>query len=327
MFSYTAKSAYFQMEMLNSRQSIDKVLAQNLLPQEQAERLAMVPKIKKFGENLGLSPTKNYGTYTVNWNRTILVFCACKPLAFQNETWIFPVVGKIPYLGFFRMKDARPWVNKYEAEGWDVWLRTAGAYSTGGKFKDPVTPAILENNEWRLAELISHELAHSTVWKKGQTDFNETFANVVGEEISDRWMIAHYGADSTELRQMREQRKDKQTFYQIINGLYNELNIIYCDKQFTDEQKLNLKNQLIISLQSRILNSNMTNKLGYANYVSRETWNNARLSQYRTYNNSREMFDALLAKYNGDIRSFIKKLKAIARDNENPWIALKKAID
>lgn len=327
MMGYTTKTAYFQFEMLNSRQPIEKVLVQNLLPEEQASRLAMVPKIKAFGENLGLSPTKNYGTYTVNWNRTLLNFSACKPLSFQNEIWRFPIVGKAPYLWFFRMKDAKPWMEKYKSKGWDVWLRSARAYSTSGWFRDPITPAILNSDEWNLAELIAHELAHSTIWKRGYADFNETFASIVGEKIADHWIVARFGADSAEIRRAREHREDQRIFVNIINGLYDELDTVYRDKQLTDEQKLKLKNQLIGSLENRVLNSDLLDKTGYTDYIRREPWNNARLAQYRIYNCSREMFEVLLVKHNGNIRSFIKKLKTITKDADNPWDALKKAIE
>lgn len=327
MISYVAKSAYFQFEMLNSRQSIEKVLKKNLLTETQSRRLTMVTEIKAFGENLGLSPTKNYSTYTVNWNRTIFVLAACNPLTLETKTWWFPIVGKMPYLGFFRMKDAQPWIEKYKSKGWDVWLRTADAYSTGGWFRDPITPAILDSDEWELVELISHELGHATIWIRGYADFNETFASIVGEKIADHWTTERFGSKSKKFRQISQQRKDELIFNKIMNGLYNEIDTVYRDKRLTGKQKLKIKKELFSSLISRVLKSDLCNKYSYADYVLSQKWNNARLAQYRTYNNFREMFESLLAKHNGNIRSFIKELKKITKKADNPWDALKKAIN
>ena len=88
-------------------------------------------------------------------------------------------MGRVPYLGFFRRKDAEPWIRRLENQGYETYIRTAGAYSTLGWFEDPVLPGMLKWSDYRLADTVLHELAHATVWIKGSVKFNESFASFV----------------------------------------------------------------------------------------------------------------------------------------------------
>ena len=71
-----------------------------------------------------------YGTVALGWDHTIWNVSASKPLAFEPATWWFPIVGTVPYLGFFEKDEALDQVKALEADGLETYLRTAGAYST-----------------------------------------------------------------------------------------------------------------------------------------------------------------------------------------------------
>ena len=64
------------------------------------------------------------------------------------------------------------------------------AYSTLGWFKDPVLNTFISNAPPDLAETIFHELGHQRVFAAGDTDFNEAFAQTVGQEGARRWLRA-----------------------------------------------------------------------------------------------------------------------------------------
>jgi predicted aminopeptidase len=123
---YVVRSAYFQAELMTSRTPVEEVLASDRLSVEQRNRLLQVADIKRFGEDIGLKPTQNYDTIAIDWDRTIWNLTACQPLAFKPKTWRFPIVGKVPYLGFFRRDDADRWKERLETHGYEVYLRTAG---------------------------------------------------------------------------------------------------------------------------------------------------------------------------------------------------------
>ena len=94
------------------------------------------------------------------------------------------LVGRVPYLGFFRVEDADRVIQKLDGRGLDAYKRTAGAYSTLGWFKDPILPEMLGWDEFDLADTVLHELAHATLWVPGTPGRSRT--RNCGRSVSQR---------------------------------------------------------------------------------------------------------------------------------------------
>ena len=60
----------------------------------------------------------------------------------------------------------------------------------------------------------------------------------------------------------------------------------------------------------------------YLAAARRGTWNNARLHQYRTYNDAREGFERLLEAETGDLRAFIGEVDRLTRGAADPEAAI-----
>ncbi len=322
---YVISSGYYQAELLASRRPIDKVLAEGGLGAGQEQRLRMIPEIKAYGKGLGLAATENYDTIADGWDRTIWNLSACDPLAFQPVTWWFPVVGRVPYLGYFVEDDARTREATLLEQGYDVHLRTAGAYSTLGWFRDPVLPGMLRWGEADLAETVFHELAHATLWVPGSVNFNESFANYVGEASVERYLLDRYGPDSKQLADLQVANRDWRRFEAILHGLYEDLDKVYRDPTLSEDEKAARKRALYASLESRALTAGLENPTPYLENIRRTTWNNARLMQFQTYNANEAWFDAVMAKNGGDVRAFIDDIGRITRGKPDPFAALEQA--
>jgi len=190
---YVVRSAYFQAELLRARQPIEKIRASGALDETQQQKLALVADVKDYGKEIGLDATDNYETIAWDWERKIWNLSACKPLSLKPRVWTFPIVGKVPYLGFFRTEDAEDWRTRLEEKGYETYLRTAGAYSTLGWFRDPILKPMLKWDDHRLANTVLHELAHATLWIKGSVKFNESFANFFGEQAAIQYLTSRHG--------------------------------------------------------------------------------------------------------------------------------------
>ena len=68
--------------------------------------------------------------------------------------------------------------------GWGVVFSD----ETLGFFADPILNTIIDRGDASIAELIFHELAHRRLYRKGQSAFNESFANAVAQEGVRRWL-------------------------------------------------------------------------------------------------------------------------------------------
>jgi predicted aminopeptidase len=322
---YVLSSGYYQAELLASRRPIAAVLDEGGLGAGQEQRLRLIPEIKAYGKGLGLAATDNYDTLAQGWDRTIWNVSASAPLAFEPVTWWFPVVGRVPYLGYFVEDDARTQEVALLADGYDVHLRTAGAYSTLGWFRDPVLPGMLRWSEADLAETVFHELAHATLWVPGSVSFNESFANFVGEASVERYLADRYGADGAPRMALGVANRDAQRFEAVLHGLYEDLDTVYGDPALAEDEKAARKEALYASLAARTIAAGLENPTPYLENIRRTTWNNARLAQFRTYNSNAVWFEAVLARNDGDIRAFIDDIAKITRGRPDPFAALEAA--
>ena len=77
-------------------------------------------------------------------------------------------------------------------QGLDVNVYGVPAYSTLGRFDDPLLSTFIRYPEADFARLIFHELAHQLVYVQDDSSFNESFAVVVEREglrrTRSRWI-------------------------------------------------------------------------------------------------------------------------------------------
>ncbi|GDX83550.1 aminopeptidase [Deltaproteobacteria bacterium] len=324
--SYIIKSGFHQAELLSKREPVEAVLAGGTLSAGEEQRLRLFAEVKAFGATLGLRSTHNYGTYARTWDRRIWNLAACPELSFSAKTWWFPIVGTVPYLGFFTDEDMNTWRVRLQREGLEVSVREVGAYSTLGWFRDPILPAMLRWDEPRIAETVSHELAHATLWIPGSVDFNESFASVVGEAAGDAFLVHKYGAESAEVQAARDGNHDWIVFQGLLAALYEELDAVYRDSTASDAEKRERKAALYASLDERVLASTLRQKPRWLQLVRTSTWNNPRLSQFHTYNSGEGDFARVLAECNGDIGCFIEQIRSITAGRRDPFTALHEAV-
>jgi predicted aminopeptidase len=326
---YLVRSAYFQAELLAAREPIEVVRRDKALEEAELHALDTIEDVKLFGREIGLAATENYGTVALGWDRTIWNLSGCDPLAFEPATWWFPVVGRVPYLGYFREGDARAEADRLAVRGLDVYIRTAGAYSTLGWFEDPILPGMLRWGPADLAETILHELAHATLWIPGSVPFNESFANVVGDVSSFRYLASRHGEGSEVYRAARSASEDQERWVSLLHGVYEELEGIYAHPELPDLDKRRRKAEVFASLGARVEAAGFHNPGPYLQAAALGPWNNARLVQFKTYNANREWFLAVLDRQSGDLLAFMRAIAELAKQAEardqDPFVALEEA--
>ncbi|MBV8878545.1 MAG: aminopeptidase [Planctomycetaceae bacterium] len=179
---YLITQGYGQLRILLDSRAIDDLLADPAVPDQTKLKLLLVREIKSFGEHeLGLNRSANYESFYDTKGKPITyIVSACRKDRFQPHTWWFPIVGDVPYKGFFAKADAEAEAAALEKENYDVSLGMAAAYSTLGYFPDPVLSTMLSYPDEQLAALILHELTHGTIYLPGGTEFNEGLASFVG---------------------------------------------------------------------------------------------------------------------------------------------------
>ena len=117
-------------------------------------------------------------------DRVITTLVATRHGELDAAGFRFPLLGRLPYKGFFDRELAAREARRLRAEGLDVCEVPVRAYSTLGWFDDPVTTPMLDGSALDFADTLLHEFVHATVYVPGDADLNESAATFVGREAS-----------------------------------------------------------------------------------------------------------------------------------------------
>jgi len=211
---YLAHVARGQVGIAWSSIGIDEALERADLSPADKAKLRYVQEVRAFAESdLGLKPSKNYTTYLPGPKRPITwVVTAAPKDRLEPVTWWFPIVGSVAYKGYFDPDMAKAEAASLAADGYDVYVRPAIAYSTLGWFTDPITPLLLDLDDGELASLIVHELTHGTIYAAGQTGFSESLAEFVGRRGAEEFLAHRFGPDDGRIAAFRDGVADGQLF-------------------------------------------------------------------------------------------------------------------
>ena len=182
---YVLRAGYEEVCILARREAIVTRLQDQNLSTVERRKLALVLEARDFAKSIGLTPDNSFTSYAAV-DRPVLawVLAASKPDAFKLYTWWFPIVGTLPYKGFFEEEEARAAAADLTELGYETWLRPTDAFSTLGWFDDPLLSTTLRQSETRLVNIVLHESVHNTLWVAGQAIFSESLANAVAGQAT-----------------------------------------------------------------------------------------------------------------------------------------------
>jgi predicted aminopeptidase len=218
-----------QFKVMAGAIPVEEALKERSLLPDVKDRLQLVARIKTFGEEeLGLKATENYQTVYLKSRRNPLYVVSASPKdRLERMTWWFPIVGDMPYLGFFDLEEARAEKERLLQKDLDVTLAKADAYSTLGWFKDPITLNLIEGSTPDLVETILHEMTHTTLYVKGQGEFNEGLAVLVGSVGAALFLERTYGPSDPLAVKARASIEDERLFASFLASLLERLERLY----------------------------------------------------------------------------------------------------
>jgi predicted aminopeptidase len=312
---YTLKQGFTLLGYLGRAVPLESLAAAPADPEEALKNRRFVERvldIRRFAVELGLKESASYTRYVaLDRNYLAAVVSASAPDSFKRHEWWFPVAGRVPYKGFFRVEDAKKEGEKLKKRGLDVWIRGVDAFSTLGWFKDPLYSYMRDYPVYRLADLIIHETLHATVYLRGQPQFNEELAEFTGSEGSRLYMERRFGPGSQEYREMTEEQADNAVYIAFIQDLIGELEALY-DEDIPAEEKLRQKEARIRAAQEKF-DAEYETLFQSDNYRGFSTLpvNNAYLELYRLYYAGGGYFKDLYERSGRDLAGFIAAAKTI----------------
>jgi predicted aminopeptidase len=307
---YYVQAAKGQWELTRKREPIAEILVAEDTSPELAARLKLVQEARQFSiDELGLPDNKSYRTYAdierdyVVWN----VFAAPE-FSMQAKTWCFPVAGCVSYRGYFSREDAQREARRMADKGYDVTVGGVSAYSTLGKFDDPLLSTMMNWDDTRLVGVLFHELAHQVLYVKGDSGFNESFATAVEEFGVRRWLEAH--KDPSEVEKYRQRRQLRQDLMALVAEAREALEVVYGSAD-SDNEKRKAKNQRLAQLAADGAVLLEASGRDPTSWLSGEL-NNARLVSMTLYEGRLPEFRVLLDKCEHRIECFYAEAEALA---------------
>jgi predicted aminopeptidase len=321
--TYIAHVTNGQSRILVGRISIESRLDDAAVTSREKSKLRLVLDVKRFAhESFGLADSGSYSTvYDTEGDAVAWNLSACAEDSFTPYTWTFPILGSMPYKGYFTRAKATSDFEELRAQGMDVLLWPVSAYSTLGWFSDPLFTPMLEYSDVHLANTIFHELAHATVFIERDADFNETLATFVGGQGAIEFFEARGGKQDPRLLAAADEDHDDRVFSQEIARLEKDLTDLYASAA-TKAEKLSGKKRLIddfkVSFRSKIRPKLKTRRY---DYIPSEDLNNAWILAHARYHGDIELFMKLHVRLGSHLRATVEKLKEIAK-SDDPRAAL-----
>jgi predicted aminopeptidase len=272
--------------------------------------------VRQFAaESLGLATGKPFTRYKeIDRDHLVDVVQACAELSFEPYLWRYPILGSLPYRGFYRRADADAEAARLKSMGWDVIVRPVDSFSTLGFVRDPLYSFMKEYSRYQLAELIIHELTHATVFVRGQPQLNEELATFVGEEGALQWLKAAAGPEAPEVAAAVDARSDSALFLESMRRLRQALDEVYRGGLPTEGKRAR-KAGLIAGFEKEFVEKGRPSFRSEAyREMNPPRVNNAYLSLYSLYNDDVPLIrEYALRVCGGDIRRLIAEARVMGR--------------
>lgn len=294
---------------------VEEAVREGGLSSTERDRLELIARVKEFGEDaLGLKSTGSYRkVYLKSRQSPIHTISASPKDRLSRVSWRFPIVGEMPYIGFFDEEKARKEKARLESRDLDVVISKASAYSTLGWFDDPVTLNLLDEGPVELASTILHEMTHTTLFVKGQGEFNEGVAMLVGLVGAARFFHQTCGPSHPLTREALSALEDERTFSSFLDRLMGELEALY-GSPLSYEEKLSAREGLFSKAKEEFKGIRETMKPGrYARFGSSDL-NNAYLMILGLYHRHFLLFETFLQSREGSIPQALAALKQMASE-------------
>lgn len=235
---------------------------------------------------------------------------AAPEFSLEPRTWCFPVAGCISYRGYFGEDDARRFAARLKRDGDDVIVAGVAAYSTLGRFEDPLLNTMIGYSDYALAGLIFHELAHQRLYVKDDSTFNESFASFVEQQGLRAWFESR-GADG-QLCHFRLSLSRKAEVQALMTTAREQLETAYALD--VPDADLRAEKAAVFTAMNegyRALRDAWSGPPHFDHWFD-GAFNNARLASFATYDEYVPAFAALMNAAGNDLESFYERAEALA---------------
>jgi predicted aminopeptidase len=323
---YLSRGAWEEAKILRRREPIPDVIRSAGTPSAIREKLKVVLAAREYAkDSLKLKTKDSFTTYSrLDHDTLVLVVSAAYRDTLKPYTWWFPIVGTVPYKGYFDFGAAQRDAKKLLDEGFDVYVRPSDAFSTLGFFNDPLLNTTLRADSLTLANTVIHEVTHNTFYAAGQAPFNESFAMFVGARGAAGFFRSRRQEQAAQ--RVEAEWEDDKLLARFWSSVIRSLDSAYAAHPESKAARIAARDSVYAHTRARLVNE-VAPQFKTINpvYAQRVTLNNAALLARRVYATDLDVFDRVYAKEGRDLKRTIGRVIALAKSNpKQPFDALRK---
>jgi predicted aminopeptidase len=324
---YITRAGFEETRILKSRQPISRMVRDVSVAPDVRRSLSLVLEARNYAARLGLEAKETYTTYAdVGRDTLLLVLQAAPKDCICPHTWKYPIVGRIPYKGFFDVAAARREAAHFDTLGYDTYLRPSSAFSTLGWFNDPLLSTALTPDSVELVATVFHEIAHNTLYVKSATPFNESFAHMVGYRSAEAFFRER--GDTALAQHAADRWHDEVVLADYYDDLVARLETLYAGKP--DSLALEAGRQQAAAWARRQLEGPIGARLRTFRIgrLTDRPINNARLIGARIYRTRLDLFQRWYEQQGNDIGRAVRSLDTLMAgvEGENAFARLETAV-
>jgi predicted aminopeptidase len=318
---YVLRAGAAESRILSRRRPIVEVMRDPATSDENREKLRLVTEARDYARRvLDLDAGDSFRTYSwVESDTLLLVVSASRKDRFEPYTWWFPIVGHVPYKGFFDFDAAHREARTLDERGYDTYVRPSPAFSTLGFFDDPLLNTTLRASHVALAATVIHELLHNTVFIPSAVAFNESFASFVGDRGAIDFFCSRDGPESATCTRATQEWQDNLVFGEFLTGFVDDLDALYSRSDLTPEEKVERRGVVFTEARVRfdVTVEPLLNR-SFRRYMD-EPLNNATLIGTRLYYRRLDLFERIWELSGRDLRAAVTAIRTTVDAGGDPW--------
>ncbi|MFN5208667.1 MAG: aminopeptidase [Bacteroidota bacterium] len=164
---------------------------------EYSKKYLLIQKAFAFAAREGLDTTDAYKWYLpCRPDHRLVVVSASTKNRIAPHTWHFPLLGSVPYKGFYERHLMLREIESLATAGFDTDTSEVEAWSALGWMSEILSEQTLQKDDTTLTGILFHELTHRKIYLYDAPDLNENLAQACGTVLNRKfWHLAQKQED------------------------------------------------------------------------------------------------------------------------------------
>ncbi|HUN81220.1 MAG TPA: aminopeptidase [Phycisphaerae bacterium] len=309
-----------ELRSLSHSHSIDHLLAGGRVTNETASKLELVRRVRLYArDRIGMKVGRAYTTFEEDAKGPVAyAVSGARKDKLEPHEWNYPIIGKYEAKGFFDRAKAEREADRLSKKGYDAAIGEVAGFSTMGILPDPIRASNLEGSDAELAILVFHELTHNTIFKAGDTQFNESMATFMGRAAAKQFFSEQYAADAPEVLAASRHLEDLRVMDEYVTQVYERLLALYGTSLSADD-KISRREAIFEEERERFgreFKPRMHEPALFDGAEGVVKDNATVLAAYR-YHSDLSLYDGVLADLHGNLKEMISVLRKAAAKRDS----------